>query len=500
VTYQYDVIVVGAGLGGMSAATFLAKNGLSVLLLERHNVPGGFATSFVRGRYEFEIALHELSGAGSDGRGDIGRYLNYLGVLDKIEIITMPNLYRSIFPDMDVTLPAGLEAYEAKLCELFPDEAKGISKFLGRIVAFYQEFSQISKLPKRPGPMEVAMRYPNFFRYMNATWAQVLYRDVKSPRARAVISQYWGYFGLPPSQINFMYFALGLASYLKYGPSFIKGRSQTLSNAFIATLEEHGGQVRFNCGVKSITVENGQVTGVITDDGTRYQARWVVSNADPIATCRRMIDPAEVPDKFFRRLQASTIGPGTVNVYLGVNLPPEKIKLTDHENFINPDDDFDAQYEMMKKIVRPTGCLATLYNHVYPEISPPGTSVVVLTALAYGEPWYDVPPDKYVAVKNDVADAMLDVAEKYAPGLREYAEVVEVATPLTNMRYAGTLGGSIYGFDQPPHDNVINRMGHRGPLAGLYFVGAWTQPGGGFGPCMISGQMAGSMILKTWKQ
>jgi all-trans-retinol 13,14-reductase len=95
---------------------------------------------------------------------------------------------------------------------------------------------------------------------------------------------------------------------------------------------------------------------------------------------------------------------------------------------------------------------------------------------------------------------MIRLAEIVAPDLRRYTEVVEVSTPLTNMRYAGTLGGSIYGFNQPPRDNMVWRMGHRGPLAGLYFVGAWTQPGGGFETSITSGQMAGGAVLHRIKR
>jgi prolycopene isomerase len=149
----------------------------------------------------------------------------------------------------------------------------------------------------------------------------------------------------------------------------------------------------------------------------------------------------------------------------------------------------------MKVITSPPAIAMTCYNAVYPDISPPGTCIVVLTALAYGEPWYDVPPAAYVDTKNRVADAMITLAENVAPGLRQNTEVVEVSTPLTNMRYAGTMGGSIYGFNQPPRDNMVWRMRNRGPLDGLYFVGAWTQPGGGFEPAMMSGQMAGAAIM-----
>ena len=91
---------------------------------------------------------------------------------------------------------------------------------------------------------------------------------------------------------------------------------------------------------------------------------------------------------------------------------------------------------------------------------------------------------------------MIDMAERVAPGLRQQIEVVEVSTPLTNIRYAGSPGGSIYGFNQPPRDNPMWRMSPTGPLEGLWFVGAWTQPGGGFEPAIRSGRSAGWRILR----
>jgi phytoene dehydrogenase-like protein len=494
---RFDAIVIGAGLGGLSAATMLARSGLSVLLLERHNVPGGYATSFVRGRYEFEIALHELSGIGPpERRGSLYRYLEYLGVADKVEFLHVPNLCRAVFPDVDVTLPSGREPFEAKLCETFPHEAKGIRRFLRRVFDLRDDFIKIAKQRGAGNPATMPFRLPHFFRYLPTTWGHVLDRDVKDPRARAVLSQYWGYVGMPPSRISFLYFATTLAAYVKRGAAFPKGRSQALSSGFLSTFEGLGGEARMSCGVERITTANGRVTGVITEGGEEIAADWIVSNADPITTCREMISSDKVPSDFFRRLQSSEVAASTVNVYMGVARPHEELGLTEHEIFVNDDYAFDSHYEMMRAIGAPPAIAVTCYNVVYPSISPPGTSVVVLTALAYGEPWYAVPPAEYVETKNRVADAMIEKAERIAPGLREYAEVVEVSTPVTNMRYAGTMGGSIYGFNQPPRDNLVWRMGHRGPLDGLYFVGAWTQPGGGFEPAVMSGQMAGAAIVR----
>jgi prolycopene isomerase len=508
-TQRYDAIVLGAGLGGLSAATMLVRNGLGVLLLERHNVPGGYATSFVRGRYEFEVALHELSGIGPpERRGSLYRYLDYLGVASKVEFLRLPNLYRAFFLDgstelagvLDVTLPAGREPFEAKLCETFPHETKGIRRFLKRVFDLRSDFIKIARQRGAGNVVTMPFRLPHFFRYLPATWGHVLNRDVKDPRARAVLSQYWGYVGMPPSRISFLYFATTLAAYVKHGPAFPKGRSQSLSNAFLVTFEELGGEARMNCGVQRITTANGRVTGVITDEGQEIAADWIVSNADPITTCRDLIGRNKVPPGFFTRLQSSEVAASTINVYLGVARPHEELGLTEHEILINADYDFDRHYERTRVVAPPEAMVVTCYNAVYPDISPPGTSIVVLTALAYGEPWYEVPPAKYVETKNRVADAMIQMAEKIAPGLREYAEVVEVSTPITNMRYAGTMGGSIYGFNQPPHDNMVWRMRHRGPLEGLYFVGAWTQPGGGYEPVITSGQMAGGAILSKIKK
>ena len=500
-TEKYDAIVIGAGLGGLSAATMLAKNGQRVLLLERHNVPGGYATSFVRGRYEFEIALHELSGIGPpEHRGTLYRYLDYLGVASKVEFLRLSNLYRAVFPGLDVTLPAGREAFEDKLCETFPDDAKGIRRFVKRVFDMGRDFAGIVRQRGRVNPATVPLRFPHFFRYLPTTWGHVLNRDVRDPRARAVLSQYWGYFGMSPSKISFLYFASGLAAYIRHGPAFPQGRSQALSNAFISTFEELGGEVRFNCGVRRIMTTDGRVTGVVTEEDEEITADWIISNADPITTCRDMIGQDRVPPDFFATLQSSEVAASTVNVYLGVARSHEQLGLNEHEIFINGNYDFDHKYEQMNRIDPPDAIAATCYNVVYPEISPPGTSIVVLTALAYAEPWYQVPPAEYVDTKNRIADGMIRLAEKIAPGLRDYAEAVQVSTPLTNIRYAGTRGGSIYGFNQPPRDNMVWRMGHRGPLDGLYFVGAWTRPGGGFEPAMMSGQMAGGAILHKIKK
>ena len=325
---KVDAIVVGAGLGGLSAAACLANGGLDTLLLERHNIPGGYATTFVRGRYEFEVALHELSGIGTpDHRGATYRYLEQIGVAQRCEFLQAPTLYRSIFPGLDMTLPQGFERYEQVMCHAFPDEADGIHRFLGVCRRFGRELAAMQKVGLHNvfSPLtavQLPFRFPTVLRYNNATFQAVLRRHVKDPLAQGVLSQFWGYFGMPPARCAFTYFGLGLATYIKHGATYIQGRSQALSQAFVDALEERGGEARFHCGVSRILTEGGKVCGVVTDEGEEIRADWVISNADPQTTCEELIGQQHVPESFFRSLQPSTVAPSMAKARSPCSIPP----------------------------------------------------------------------------------------------------------------------------------------------------------------------------------
>jgi prolycopene isomerase len=461
---------------------------------------GGAARAPQRAGRLRHVALHELSGIGPpERRGSLWHYLDALGVASRVDFLPVPELYRSVLPDLDLVLPPGVERYEDTLCQAFPHEAEGIRRFLGRVHQVARDLGALERDLGRPLPellrrlAREPARLATAARYLPATWGQVLDRDVSDPRARAVLSQYWGYFGLPPSRVSFLYFAIGLHGYMVQGPAYVNGRSQALASAFVRVLEEHGGRVRFNCGVRRILVEHGRAAGVVTEHGDELRAKAVLSNADPITTCRDLLDGG-APAAFERSLEHRTVAPSSFNVYLGVNATAESLGLRCHENFVSTTADFEAVAAGMRTLDAPQTTLVTCYNAVDPGISPPGTCEVVLTTLYDGAAWARLPAARYDETKHRIAGAMLDAAEGLAPGLRDAVEVLEIATPLTNMRYTSALGGSIYGFDATAHDHTVLRPGHRGPLPGLYFAGAWTQPGGGFEPCMISGRMAAGAV------
>src|SRR5574343_1357463 len=129
---HYDAVVIGAGNAGLTAATALQRGGSRTLLVERHNIPGGCATSFVRGNFEFEVALHQLSGLGTEDKPFVMRkFFDKLGVMGKVEFIQEHALYRLVVPgELDVTLPASWSGIRRLLQEMYPAESEAIERFM----------------------------------------------------------------------------------------------------------------------------------------------------------------------------------------------------------------------------------------------------------------------------------------------------------------------------------------------------------------------------------
>jgi len=492
----YDVIVVGAGNGGLTASASLAQKGLNVLLLERHNVPGGSATSFCRGRFEFEVALHQLSGLGTpEYPGPLRALLGSLGVLDDLTFVEMSDLYRVQTTDgFDLTLRADRHQAVRELQDRFPVEKDAIEAFFQLVYAFAQQMLQ-AVVFRDPEPSRE--KYPLLYRYAFVPCKEVLDNHFRDPLLKAVLSVYWGYIGLPPSRLAFTYLAMVFFTYLEFKPFHLKGGSQALSNALAARFLANGGTVRYHCGVKKILVEGERVRGVVTDDGERIPARFVVSNVSPVATYLQLIGAERVPERALVEMRGRSLGPSAFTLYMGFDGEPAELGITESTSFLMPHIDIgDLSYRRMRELEMGSEVMVmSCYDVADPTFSPPGTSQVNLVTLKFGEPWLRVPTTEYYGTKYRLAEAVLRTVEKVYPGLRGRIEEMEVATPLTHMRYLGHPGGSIYGFEQQTKDSLFFQPGRRSAFQGLLFAGGW---GGdcGFQPTLESGRAAAGSILK----
>ena len=491
---DYDVIVIGAGNAGLAAAATLAKKGARTLLLERHNIPGGCATSFCRGRFEFEVSLHQLSGMGSAASpGPLRAMLNSLGVLDRLEFVEMQDLYRVIVPGkLDIALRADRNSVVTELQKKFPAEKEAIASFFDFVYKFFTEVIGAFYL----GDPEISKeKYPLYFKYALTDTQSVIDSYFKDPLLKLALSVYWTYMGVPPRHLPFSDMAALLFSYIEFKPYHLKGGSQMLSNTMLDEFLKHGGEARFNCAAEKIEVRDGKVAAVRTAAGDEISTRFVISNASAVATFVEMMDRERVPAEVLDRMGGSTVGTSFVTLFLGFDCEPAELGITETTNFICNTTDFDYDYSQAKRIeCDESSFIISCYDVSDPEFSPKGTCQAALVTLKYAEPWLRLPPSQYHEAKYRCAEELLARAEKVFPGMRGHIEEMDIATPLTHMRYLGHPGGGAYGFDQYAKDSTLF-VPPKPPIEGLFCAGAWYGSAG-YQPTLTSGASAARAVLK----
>jgi len=505
---DYDAIVIGAGNGGLTAATALQRGGARTLLLERHNIPGGCATSFVRGEFEFEVALHQLSGLGTEKKPFIMRKIFAdLGVMDKVEFIEEGELYRilvndGVNPELDVTLPASWSGIHKVLKEHFPAQSDNIDKFLKLCADISLEsFMGLPRARKQKDEALLKSSCPNYVKYGQQNLKSVLDEFFDDEQIKTVLAAYWCYVGLPPSQITFIDLAVMLYCYGAFKPWHIVGGSQALSSALLESFLEAGGEVRFNCSVDKILTsdfhDRPTAVGVRTEFGEEISSEWVVSNASSVLTYGELLDTPTMPKEIQQDFKSREIGTSAFCLYIGLDRTPEELGIKNASTFMCNTMDEELMHAKMSTMEDPVATMLTCYNVDDPSFAPPGKSQVSLLCLQYGEVWDNMAPEDYAQAKYKFADVLIDQAEKIFPGLRDSIEEIEVATPLTMMRYLNTPGGAIYGFRQNAQDSILYRKPYRS-VDNLQVVGSWNGVGG-FQPTYMAGPAIARIVLKTLK-
>ncbi|NIB41025.1 NAD(P)/FAD-dependent oxidoreductase [Pseudomaricurvus alkylphenolicus] len=497
----FDAIVIGAGNAGLTAATALQRGGAKTLLLERHNIPGGCATSFVRGQFEFEVALHQLSGMGTEEQPFVLRQMfEQLGIMDKLEVVEEKELYRIVLPgELDVTLPADWGEIQKLLIETYPDEAEAIHRFM--ILAETITIEAFMAFPHAQKQLNTELLHsscPNYVKYGLVPAKQVLDEFFQDQDLKTVLAAYWCYIGMPTKDLPFVDLAMMIYAYAAFKPCHVRGGSQAISSALLESFQQAGGQVRFNCGAHKILTKNGKVIGVSAEDGQEYRTATVVSNTSPIHTYNELLDTDNPLPTVAEDMKSRRLGTSAFVLYVGLDCSPQDIGVTAASNFIIDERDEEHAFEAMKSLAPPPNIMMTCYNHDDPSFAPPGKSALSILCLQYGQPWESVPPRDYAQTKYQFAQHLLDQAERVFPGIREHIEEIEAATPLTMMRYLNTPGGAIYGFDQNIQDGPLFRE-RMDAIKGLYLAGCWNGMGG-FQPTYMAGESTARAVLKHLQQ
>ncbi len=504
---EFDVIVIGSGLGGLSCAAAFSRQGFRPLVIEQHDKPGGYATAFSRpGGFTFDVSLHSTTVGERNGRFDL---ISGFPEITDVEFLPHPTLFRSFFPDYDIRVKQqDPQAFIETLAELFPGESQGITSLFEDMKMLGEDIRRISAARGEVDMSTFAVDFPALARFYPMTWGDMMGSRVSNPKLKAILSSQWGYYGLPPSKLSCYYYALPFMGYLTGGGFYPRGRSQDISNAFARFIKEHGGTILLNTKADEILLENDAAVGVSTVDGRTYKSRAVVSNANPFTTFQKMIHDQPLLSKYIARWSEYSVSLSSFQVFLGLKEDlVGKLGLTDSEIFIESSYDPEAGYlHALNGEVEDGGYGVTLYDAINPDYSPAGKNTINIMTLQGFAPWEKYQKDYFAGEKTEyrkekerMARVLIGRAEeKLLPGLSSAIEVMEIGTPLTNIRYTGHPRGAAYGWDQTVNNSGGTRVGHSTPIKNLYIAGAWSRPGHGYGAVIPSGLECFGEIVRSW--
>ena len=459
---KYDIVVVGAGNAGMSAALQCQLAGKKTLLIEKHNLPGGAATSFVRGRFEIEPSLHELCDFGPpDNPGDTRRILDSYGV--KLNWHECKDCFRVIskYSDgspMDVTMPAGIDNFIDKMEEYVPGSREKMRTL----------FFDALKLPKK---------------------------------CQDILSTYWSYLGVDMEHLAFIHYAAMVHKYVQRSAYIPEHTSHQYSTAMIERFRELGGDVWFNCRAEEFLFNGDKLCGVRTNLGD-IECDYALANINP--------DIELIPERE-KKLSAARgriMGGRMFTAYFCCDATPEELGITDYSYFLPSTANSVVEYKRIRGGMKTNDYSIFLcYNIVLPEFSPPGTCVCSFTTFGAPEEWGELKQEDYFRFKNEGAKKMLrSLKEKTGIDLEGHIEEMEVASPWTFARYLGVPEGSVYGYEARDWDGMMARMqmiGSDYPIKGLRPIGAAGPRSDGYSATIVCGQLiAGSALrdLKAWSE
>lgn len=500
---KYDAIIIGSGLGGLTAGAKLAKAGKKVLLVEQHNIAGGCATTFKRKDFTVEVGLHELDGLGElDTKRDI---FEDLGVFNNVEFIRLPEFYNYNKPGFNFVMPDNREKAIELLIEKFPEEEKAIRHFFKAIFGIA---SEIPKIPQKKFWLLLNMpifplRFPFTYKNSKNTVGEFMDKNFRDENLKLLLTANLVYYHDDPYTLSMIYFGAAQAGFFE-GGHYIKGGSQQLSNYLAKLITDIGGQIIFKHLVEKIIIEKGKAKGIVYREKSKNETVEKTAYADTIianAAIPNIVNllPTDEAEKLKSKIEGLENSCSIITLYLGFKTSPKKLGNKYYSTFLVNDETKnlsgfakDLKYSGFEK----RQMVFVDYSQIDSGLAPEGKSLGVIAASDYAKDWDGLSRTEYKSKKEEISQIMIDRLEAFLPGIKKEIEFYELGTAKTVERYTLNPGGSSYGFAQTPKQSGLNRIGIKSPVKGLYFASAWAFPGGGFTGAIISGYLCALKILK----
>ncbi|MCD6513609.1 MAG: NAD(P)/FAD-dependent oxidoreductase [Candidatus Odinarchaeota archaeon] len=482
---EYDAIIIGSGIGGLTAGALLSKEGYKVLVLEQHYVVGGYCSSFRRKGFIFNAGVEDVSGLWE--KGPVNYLLNTLG-LERDNLFIRNTDIQYILNREKIDIPEDLDGLINLLSERFPEEKENIRAFFEDAKMAYHECYSDTDLFGVPLPPAIIVKVygpegilnypkkrPHFYDWLNKTYKDKLDEYFMNEDLKKMLIALLGYIGTSPEKTVASQALTAAVAYYLYGGYFPRGGAQKFADALKDYIIAHGGKVLLRHKVEKILVENGKVVGVIAK-GKIFKAPIIIANANAKTVFLELIDSKHLDESFIDYIKSLKMSPSAFLVFLGIDMD-----LSSYPKFII---NLDEGYEVV------------ILSNIDPTLSPEGKSSITILTLANYDDFPERGTEEYLRKKNEMMNELIKKVERIIPNLSKHIIHKEAATPKTFEYYTSMPKGAIYAFDQ---SIGVKRPHFKTPIKGLYLASASTFPGGGIEAVVISGIIAAHDIL-GWKR
>lgn len=480
---RFDYVIIGAGMGGLTVGSLLARAGARVAVLEAHEYPGGCCHTFPMGDYQFCAAVHYIF---SCGEGE--PVFNLLRKLGLSETITFERLdpegydqFSCPSAGLRFRIPNGLDKWCERLCDRFPGDARAIARFFAVVTTLSAQIRRVPDRVTAPALIRAVVDVPHVLRYRRDTLQDLFDKLELSKPVQAILSTQLGDVGLPPRQVSLLIYCALVSSYAR-GAYYPTEHFKTFIEAISGVIESAPGcEVAYETAVRDVRIENGRIAAVVTGSGREVRGASFICNADP-RWFVGVIGRQHFPRRYLNKVDYD-YSTSAFSIYLGVR----GIDLREH-GFGNwnvwhyPSLDVNAAYAAQHErddledpwlfMSTPTLCspgAKTLH-------APEGEQILeVITTCAY-EPFrarLERDRKEYTRRKVAVRDRILSLVEEhYVPQLRGHLGIRFAGTPTTNRQYLRSPRGNIYGSSLTPSNVAASRLKSRSPIDNLFFTGA----------------------------
>ena len=509
---QFDAIVVGSGLGGLTAGALYARAGYRVLVLERNQTFGGAATVYQHGALAIEASLHEIDGL--DAEDPKAPILRSLGLDRDIPFVDVGDLHEVRSPRLGepFVLPHGIDAALAATEQRFPHQATGLDEYFERIRAVRHAVATISAHQDDRSwwlwnaPALLRRLWP-LIRDRHATLSEVLQRLFGDDEAvKLALAPNLLYYTDDPDTMPFVAFAIPQASYLMGGGHYVRGGSRVLSDRLIAIVREACGEAEVGRDVQAILLSDDRVRGVRhcarsaggADDLREDLAPVVFGNAAPTVLAAML--PEQLRPRFSALYRDRRPSISLWTISLGLSRPSHAFGVRHYSTTILPDwmtalGQFREAGTLLRedpgKRTPPYGFVA--YDQIDSGLNQSGPFLVSMVGVDRLANWTDVAADTKRMRKERWMDRIIADLDGQFPGIADAVVQREMSTAETYHHYLNTPDGAIYGF--APHTRKFMPLVETA-IGGLYLASAFTG-GGGFTGAMLGGGWAARAAIKT---